>query len=232
MSKSVTGLKTAEEWSIDRLKPYKNNAKIHNKDQVKKIAASIVKYGLVNPPHVEPDGDIITGHGRHLALQELGWKTVPVIVRYDLTKAEAAALRLADNKVAEGEIDTNALHEELRWLDKELDSDLSALGFDEKELAFLTADLGELHSDFLIDELSMFGDPVEEVSEPVRGTEDEIEEADKSSTPIDKVIGFKNLTGTESRKLKRFIALISEQYEGDDAKDSFFKHIDTVMMDA
>lgn len=232
MSKVTTGIRVEEEWAIERLIPYEKNAKIHTKEQVKKIANSIVKHGLVNPPHVEPDGSIITGHGRHLALKELGWKTVPVIIRYDLSKAEAAALRIADNKVAEGEIDTNTLHEELRWLDKELDSDLSSLGFDEKELAFLTADLGELRTDFLIDDLALLDEPEEpEEHEKVKSTEDEIAEVDKASTPIDKVLGFKNLTGAESRKLKRFIALIGDRYEGDDAKDSLFKHIDTVMMD-
>ena len=66
--------KAAEEWSVERLKHYEKNAKVHTDEQVEKIARSILKHGLVNPPHVEPDGSIITGHGRHLALKKLGWK--------------------------------------------------------------------------------------------------------------------------------------------------------------
>lgn len=108
--------KALEEWSIDRLIPYTKNAKKHPKEQVSKIARSIREHGLINPPNVEPDGTLITGHGRLLGLKELGWKTVPVFVRYDLSKAEAAAARLADNKVGEGDYDTNILQEELRWL--------------------------------------------------------------------------------------------------------------------
>ncbi|HHF3053191.1 TPA: ParB/Srx family N-terminal domain-containing protein [Vibrio alginolyticus] len=221
--------KAAEEWSVERLKHYEKNAKVHTDEQIEKIARSILKHGLVNPPHVEPDGSIITGHGRHLALKKLGWKTVPVIVRYDLTKAEAAALRIADNKVAEGEIDTNVLHEELRWLEKELDDDLSILGFDDKELAFLTADLGELGDDFL-DDLEEFDAPIEESGHSVVDEEVETEVIDKASNPIDKVIGFKLLTDSEARKIKRFMALIEDRSESDDSKRALMEHIDEVMM--
>lgn len=218
--------KALEEWDIERLIPYENNAKIHTKTQISKIAASIKKHGLVNPPNVEPDGTIITGHGRHLSLGELGWKTVPVVVRYDLTKAEAAALRIADNKVAEGETDTVKLHEELRWLDKEMD-DLTHLGFDDKELEFLTADLGEVDEDFLLSDLESLGEPMEPGEEA--STDSEIEEADKSTTPIDKALGFKNLTGAESRKLKRFMAMIVEKTDSSNNQEALFKHIDEVM---
>lgn len=223
--------KSVEDWDIDRLKPYEKNAKIHTKEQIKKIATSILKHGLVNPPHVEPDGTIITGHGRTLAINELGWKQIPVVVRYDLSKAEAAALRIADNKVAEGETDTNMLHEELRWLEKELDDDLTILGFDDKELAFLTADLGELDDDYLIGSLGDLSEP-DPSTEDSHDTSHEIDEVDKATTSIDKVLGFKNLTSAESRKLKRFLAVVTEKSESGDTKEALFEHIDEVMLNA
>ena len=36
-----------ETWSIDRLRPYVRNAKIHGTDQVAKIAASMAKIGWI-----------------------------------------------------------------------------------------------------------------------------------------------------------------------------------------
>ncbi|MFR9705124.1 ParB N-terminal domain-containing protein, partial [Aeromonas sanarellii] len=59
--------KELEEWDISRLIPYEKNAKKHPKEQIAKIARSIEKHGLINPPNVEPDGTLITGHGRTLA---------------------------------------------------------------------------------------------------------------------------------------------------------------------
>jgi hypothetical protein len=44
-----------ETWSLDRLRPYARNAKIHGTDQVAKIAASMAKFGWtvgVIPPKI------------------------------------------------------------------------------------------------------------------------------------------------------------------------------------
>lgn len=211
--------KVLEDWDISRLKPYEKNAKIHTKEQIKKIAASIKRHGLVNPPHVEPDGTIITGHGRHMALMsELGWKVLPVYVRYDLTKAEAAALRIADNKVAEGQIDTNMLHDELRWLDTELD-DLQDLGFDDRELAFLTEDIGSLNEDLLSTDVFSVAP-----GESFDSTDDVMAKADEARQPITKALGFKDVSTSNARVLSRFMATLKEKY-GDDPEKSLMAFI-------
>lgn len=212
-----------------RSEAYKNNAKIHTKEQVAKIAASIKEHGLVNPPNVEPNGDIITGHGRHLALQQLGWEVVPTVVRYDLTKKEAAALRIADNKVAEGDMDTNILQNELRWLQKEDDTDLSVLGFDDKELEFLTADLGALDDDLLLGELELLESEDSSSDSDSTDTDDAIEEADKETVTLEKAFGFKKLTNAEARKLKRFMASISA--DESDPKKALLGHAEKVLYD-
>ena len=195
-----------EDWPIDRLIPYEKNAKKHPKEQIQKIARSIEKHGLINPPNVEPDGTLITGHGRLLALKEvLGWKVVPVFVRYDLSKQEAAAARLADNKVGEGDYDTNILQEELRWLERE-SVDLSDLGFDARELEFLTADIGELDDALMAGETFPVELPTEET--PVDADVDLTE----PRVPITKVLGFKDVTVSQARDIGKFMDLVRAKF--------------------
>ena len=67
-----------ERWPLDRLRPYARNAKIHDADQVAKIAASMAKFGWTVPCMVADDGELIAGHGRVLAAAMLGLKEVPV----------------------------------------------------------------------------------------------------------------------------------------------------------
>lgn len=208
----MKSMQPMEEWSIDKLIPYAKNAKIHTKVQIAKIAKSIEKHGLVNPPNIESDGTIITGHGRVEALKQLGWKTVPVFVRHDLTKAEAAAARLADNKVAEGEIDTNLLQEELRWLETEMIGDLTDMGFEERELSFLTEDIGKLDLE-LMDSVST---AASHETDTEHETELEIAKADGSRVMISKALGLKDVCPASSRQLTRFMVHVMEKTGSDD----------------
>lgn len=38
-----------ENVSLNKLKPYKNNARTHSKEQIEKIALSIKEFGFINP---------------------------------------------------------------------------------------------------------------------------------------------------------------------------------------
>ena len=81
------------------------------------------------PIVVDGDGVIIKGHGRLLACKKLGMATVPVIVRDDLTPAQAKAARIADNKVSESDWDMDMLRIELAELgDMDFDLDLTGFG--------------------------------------------------------------------------------------------------------
>lgn len=119
---------------IDALIPYSNNPKEHPEGQIKKIASSIKNYGWDVPIVVDGDNEIIKGHGRHQAAQQLGLEEVPVIRRDDLTEAEAKAARIADNKTAESEWDTELLETELGMLVDMPDITDASLGFSGKEL--------------------------------------------------------------------------------------------------
>jgi len=120
-----------EVWPIDELIPYSNNPKEHPDEQVQKIASSIKNYGWDQPIVVDDGGEIIKGHGRRQAAQVLGLDEVPVIVREDLSDAEAKAARIADNKTAESPWDEGLLSVELKGLDDDFDAD--ELGFDDDE---------------------------------------------------------------------------------------------------
>ena len=123
-----------EAWPVDRPKPYARNPR-RNDAAVDKVAASIRAFGWDSPIVVDADGVIIAGHTRLKAARKLGLATVPVLVRADLTPAQANALRLADNKTAElAEWDEPLLAEELDALVGEID--MGEFGFDE-ELADL-----------------------------------------------------------------------------------------------
>lgn len=89
-----------EQISIDKIKPYENNAR-NNADAVSGVAASIKKFGFRTPILIDKDSVIIEGHTRRLAAISLGMKTVPCIRATDLTPKQVKALRLVDNKVSE-----------------------------------------------------------------------------------------------------------------------------------
>jgi len=109
-----------QERDIADITPYSKNAKKHPKEQVKKIAASIQRFGFRQPVVVDKKGVIVIGHGRVEAAKELGMTTVPVTVADDLTDKEISALRLADNKLNESEWDMELVSMELGELDEEL----------------------------------------------------------------------------------------------------------------
>lgn len=126
-----------ERWSIDRLVPYARNARTHSDEQVAQIAASIKEWGWTTPVLVDPDGQIIAGHGRVMAARKLGLTEVPVMVADGWTDAQKRAYVLADNKLAlNAGWDKELLALELSEL-KELGSDLDLIGFSEDELAAL-----------------------------------------------------------------------------------------------
>lgn len=183
-----------ELWDVSRLLPYAQNAKKHSDESVDKLARSCKKFGF-NPLQVEPDGTIITGHGRRLAAIKLGLSKVPVIVRADLTKAEADALRLADNKVVDTEYDQKMMFTELQRLG-DLDIDLTDLGFSEHELNFADADLGDM-------DFSSFADDIgEAVEQQKNANKAAAQTADDTSAPIVDALGFKRVTIAQSRELR------------------------------
>src|SRR3954452_2064570 len=109
--------------NISELKPYASNARTHSRKQINQIAASIEEFGFTNPVLLDEDGQIIAGHGRVNAANQLGLKEIPTVRLGHLTRPQKRALRLADNRLAENAPwDMEILTVELR--------DLQAEGFE------------------------------------------------------------------------------------------------------
>lgn len=99
---------------IKDLRPYERNAKIHNRDQVEKIAASIQEFGFISPCLIDRDMNIIAGHGRVMAAELLNMEAVPCVFIEGLTEEQRRAYILADNRLTElGEWDMELVNSEL-----------------------------------------------------------------------------------------------------------------------
>lgn len=114
---------------IDDIKPYKNNVKIHTKEQIKQIKKSIQEFGMNDPIAVwGKDNIIVEGHGRLEALKELGYTEVDCIRLDHLTDEERKAYTLAHNKLTMNtDFDFDILYSELENIEN---IDMSDFGFD------------------------------------------------------------------------------------------------------
>lgn len=85
--------------SLDSLKEYKMNCKLHPQEQIEQIKKSIQEFGFNDPIAVWHDNEIIEGHGRLLAAQELGLDVVPIIRLDHLADEERRAYMLVHNQL-------------------------------------------------------------------------------------------------------------------------------------
>lgn len=118
------------------IRTYKNNPKLHNRAQVAKIRESIRQFGFINPVLLDENLEIIAGHGRLAAAQDMGMRDVPAIILSHLTDAQKRAYRIADNKLTElGKWSIELLNLEFSELSNlNLDFNLEITGFETAEI--------------------------------------------------------------------------------------------------
>lgn len=80
-----------EEVKLSTIVPYKRNAKKHPKIQIEQIKQSILQFGNNDPIAIDENNIIVEGHGRYLALKELGYEEVPIIRLRHLSEQEKRA---------------------------------------------------------------------------------------------------------------------------------------------
>lgn len=88
-----------EKIKLSEIKPYENNAKKHPKEQIEQIKKSIQEFGMCDPIAIDENNVIIEGHGRYIALQQLGYKEIDCIRIENLTEEQKRAYILVHNKL-------------------------------------------------------------------------------------------------------------------------------------
>lgn len=84
---------------IDDIFPYEGNAKLHPTEQIAQIKESIREFGNNDPIAIDENHVIIEGHGRWLALKELGYEEAECIILKDLTEDQKKAYRIVHNQL-------------------------------------------------------------------------------------------------------------------------------------
>ncbi len=129
--------------SVSALRPYERNARTHSRKQIRKIAASIERFGFVNPVLIDESHQIIAGHGRVAAAKLLGWPEVPVLRIEHLDEVEKRAYILADNRLAEeAGWDKEILAIELQAL-IDINFSVEVTGFEAVEIDFVLDEAAE-----------------------------------------------------------------------------------------
>lgn len=118
---------------IEEIHDYENNPR-NNDSAVDAVAKSIQRYGVRSPAIIDKDNIIIAGHTRIKAAKRLGMTEFPCVRADDLTKNQAKAFRLADNRIQEDSgWNIEDLQEEFESLSKN-GFDLSETGFSNFEI--------------------------------------------------------------------------------------------------
>lgn len=105
--------------SVNDLKPYERNSRLHQKKDIDAIKQSIRSFGFSDPIGIwGKDNTVVEGHGRLQAAKELGIETVPTIRLDFLTDEERREYGIMHNKTAElSSWDFEMLQEELAELE-------------------------------------------------------------------------------------------------------------------
>jgi 16S rRNA G966 N2-methylase RsmD len=128
----------------DALGPDPRNPRKHSKKQIRQIADSIAAFGFVVPALVDRELRVIAGHGRVLAAETLGLDEVPVVRLEHLSRAQARAFAIADNRLTENAVwDDRLLAEAFKELSVlDLDFRLDVTGFEMAEIDLKIEGLG------------------------------------------------------------------------------------------
>ena len=117
-----------ENINILEIHENQKNEKKHSEIQIKNVAESIKKFGIVQPLVIDKNNEIIIGHCRFKALKLLDYKEIPCVKLEEITEDQANMLRILDNKLNESDWNIELLKDTLNNLDlNDFDLDWSFL---------------------------------------------------------------------------------------------------------
>ena len=116
---------------LDEIKPYENNARVHDERSLQVLCNNIkeLKFSKESAISVDKDHVIICGHGRWMAAKKLGMSVIPCVVRDDLTPEQVQLKRNSDNMAQDLSLfDNDKLWSDLDGISD--DFDLGDFGFE------------------------------------------------------------------------------------------------------
>jgi DNA modification methylase len=122
--------------AIEEIKPDPANARQHSRKQIRQLASSIATFGFNVPVLVDAELHAISGHCRLAACHALGLAEVPTLCLDHLSRAQARAFMIADNRLTEiASWDDRLLAQQLKDLSLAgLDFSLEVTGFEMAEI--------------------------------------------------------------------------------------------------
>lgn len=137
------------------LQPDPRNTRVHSKQQIRQIAKSIQAFGFNVPVLINGNHQILCGHGRVEAAKLLGLSQIPVIALNHLTKEQAKAFAIADNRLTENASWNETLLGEifLELSNLDLSFSLEDTGFSMAEIDLRIADFERKSTSSFEDEL-------------------------------------------------------------------------------
>lgn len=130
---------------IDSLKYDPNNVRLHTDRNIDAVKASYKRFGQQRPILISEDGTVVAGNCQLAAAKDLGWEEMQVQVTSLSDAREIKAYAIADNRTHEfGEWDFEGLSEQLKDLRDFLDFDFESVGFDEKEMDRIFANVKDV----------------------------------------------------------------------------------------
>ena len=117
-------------------KPLGRETRKHPPQQVRKLAASLSRFGFVLPILIDAERRVVAGWGLVLAARQLGLSDVPAVSLTDLSDGDLRMLRLALNRITDDSAwDRDALRLEFSdLLELEPQIDLEISGFEMGEI--------------------------------------------------------------------------------------------------
>ena len=130
---------SAHRVAVASCRPLGRETRKHPAAQLRKLAASLDRFGFVLPIVIDAQGRVVAGWGLVLAARQLGLDEVPALTVTDLSEADLRMLRLALNRIADdGGWDRQALAFEFsEILDLAPQVDLEITGFETGEIELL-----------------------------------------------------------------------------------------------
>ena len=117
--------------AVNELIPYDRNPRVHPDSQIKQLQNSIREWGWTIPILIDEESNVVAGHGRLYAAQDMGISEVPCVVATGWTEEQRKGYVIADNKLSEnGQWNDSLYFSELRSLSED-GYDLSLVGMDE-----------------------------------------------------------------------------------------------------